>query len=46
MLKRFSPYIARGISAIPKDGGLVKMVIRLFSDCDEGTRENNHQIIF
>jgi hypothetical protein len=22
------------------------MVVRPFSDCDEGTRENNHQIIF
>jgi hypothetical protein len=22
------------------------MVIRPFSECDEGTRENNHQIIF
>jgi hypothetical protein len=29
-----------------RDGGLVKMVVRPFSECDEGTRENNHQIIF
>jgi len=42
----FDGYRKGGCLLSPKDGGLVKMVIRPFSDCDEGTRENNHQIIF
>ena len=42
----FEGYRKRGFSPLVRDGGLVKMVIRPFSECDEGTRENNHQIIF
>jgi len=42
----FDGYRKGGCLLSPKDGGLVKMVVRPFSECDEGTRENNHQIIF
>jgi len=42
----FDGYRKGECSPLGRDGGLVKMVIRPFSECDEGTRENNHQIIF
>jgi len=42
----FDGYRKGGCLLSPKDGGLVKMVVRPFSECDEGTRENNQQIIF
>ena len=42
----FDGYRKGGCLLSPKDGGLVKMVVGPFSECDEGTRENNHQIIF
>ena len=42
----FDGYRKGGCLLSPKDGGLVKIVVRPFSECDEGTRENNLQIIF
>ena len=42
----FDGYRKGGCLLSPRDGGLVKIVVRPFSECNEGTRENNHQTIF